>query len=230
MERTSEQIMELFKKTEFDSVKIFFEWFEPELLEVCKEIEKCYMYEKEYEILDRGNIQANHLIKLTMQTFDSILTAFSLFVIGYHVPSNHMIRQSFESMFLSILVSTHKPLNVSKRIPNAIFYEAYHRRLEFTYGFKAEKILSANLERLSINADAFNNMVLIYKHYHNYSHPSIYSLLTRFDFQNSMECWGPNHNPDHKEIYDKEFETRIGLLKRFRIITQTNLERILSDS
>lgn len=128
--------------------------------------------------------QALYVFAFVHAIFDDLITSTKLLVTGKMVPSGNLMRQALEGMAVAVLCSSRKLLLIPTKHKSmgsvSVKYweliKAIDRRVESN---KALAHLELNRTQLSVTRDSIEELKRGIKIYHQFSHPSIASLVAR---------------------------------------------------
>jgi len=142
-------------------------------------------YPKIQALAQNEDEQALYVLGFIHGIFDDLITSTKLLVTGKVIPSGNLMRQALEGIPVAILCSSRKLLLISgkgkKRQPSVPvkYWELVKNIDKRVESYKAISHLELNRIQLSANKDAIDELKKGIKIYHQFSHPSISSLVVR---------------------------------------------------
>jgi len=141
------------------------------------------------------------------QAFNSLFTSFHLFISGYIIPSDHLMRQYSESISIALLFSHPGTNEFEKFIKDPGVY-SFHKVME-----KVKK--KENARVLNINQEGWDEFIKNSKWFNRFSHPSIMTAasIQLFD-QTGRKIFGAGFDYAKKKSYLKEIKLRQSAAER----------------
>ncbi len=157
-----------------------------------------------FEEIDESDID-KQFATVEMYIFNSLnnlLVSFSLLLSGFLVPSGNLMRNFGESIALSLLCSSYN-LHYYKTISKTPTQYPYQKVL--TYLLKNQNIKELNLVKAGVD-----KLACITRQYNNYSHASVFSMGSIFNFSKSGKVYlGAFYDHSKSKVYKKELRIRI---------------------
>lgn len=162
----------------------FSKHFSKELLDFAESFSEAYKKHLELDRLITGpaNIQIAYVSGLVFTMLDNLLISVKLFVMGYSIPSGNLMRQVIESIPLMILCSLKDNIRIKtkkNKTKTIHFYTSFLNNKSEAQSHKAIHHLEMNYQDIGINKDAIDTLKKARKFYHNYSHPTQFSMTTK---------------------------------------------------
>ena len=204
----------------------FTKHFSTELLRFAEVLAESFKwYPKIQALAQNEDEQALYVAAFVHGIFDDLITSTKLLVTGKMIPSGNLMRQALEGISVAILCSSRNllliPKNDKKRQASVSikYWERVKEIDKRVESHKAVAHLDLNKIQLQVNKDSIDELKRGIKIYHQFSHPSIISLVARVRETETdiAQCIGGVFN-----------ETMIPKY-RFEIDQRTNLCRVLPN-
>jgi hypothetical protein len=160
--------------------------FSAELLIFAEVLAKSFQeYPKVQALAKDDDEQALYVAAFTHGIFDDLITSTKLLVSGKLIPSGNLMRQALEGIAVTILCSSRTLLLIpknTKKSRTSISVKYWERIKEIdtrVQSHKAVAHLELNRVQLQVNQYAIDELKRGIKTYHQFSHPSIISLVAR---------------------------------------------------
>ena len=131
------------------------------------------------------------------------VNSMKLLIAGHQVAAGNLFRQVVETMALAI-VSSSKDLNVLDR-----FIKGQYSTNDAIHDAKR------HATKLGINKDAIDSLGEVQKFYHQYSHPSIFTISAAMSFAEKGLYVGAAFDEGKMEAYTKEVNSRLSCAEMF---------------
>lgn len=216
--KVQDLVIELFDDYK-ETLDDFTESHNEELVEFSEIISECH---KKYQLFNNINNPSDRVIQVgafVYLSFDNAYTSMKLLMLGYLTPSGNMLRQSFESVCMAVLLATDCEIEIAKKKGKIKFYEDFVNDRKHAQSHRAVSYVNDNQEILRVNDKSMSSLIKGKRFYNEYSHPTKMSMASRLTPENN-KTWmiGGGYDTGKKPIYDIEIETRVnycGMLPTF---------------
>jgi hypothetical protein len=164
----------------------FTKQFSTELMRFAEILAESFKwYPKIQALVKNEDEQALYVAAFVHGIFDDLITSTKLLVTGKMIPSGNLMRQALEGISVAILCSSRSLLLIPKNGKNrqsTVSIKYWERVKEIDKRVESHKAIShleLNLTHLHVNKDAIDALKSGIKIYHQFSHPSISSLVAR---------------------------------------------------
>ena len=146
-----------------------------------------------------------HISALVYGGLNTHVVSMKLFLDGLIVPAGNAQRYVLESVAMAFLAASQ----------SLDFFERYSKGQYSTS--KAIRDLKRNAEKLGVSPEAVMQLEEHSKHYDQYSHPTLLSLIALMTLNGpkSELVFGSVYDPGKKYAYDKEIKSRVSLASTF---------------
>ena len=144
-----------------------------------------------------GQVSAWVITAISLHTL-----SMKLFVSGHTVAAGNLFRQVVETIALALLCSA--KLDVLDRVRNGKYSTS-----------KAVEHLLRQAKHIGIDEEAVKALREAQVFYHNYSHPTLYTIWTGVSLSEGVPYVGGSFEKEKMEIYAKEITRRVDLASVF---------------
>jgi hypothetical protein len=175
----------------------------------------CRKYEKELEEIlffltqaesifeDYFSVIPEHTPKwvqeFTFMSIESVISATRLLIEGHVNPSGNTMRVAYESLCMSILLTSEEPLEVSRNKPLVVFNEAFEQNHGRSKPYLSVEHVINNAERLGLS-EGLGWLKEAKNFYNAYSHSSLISMGSLILRSRTSVIAGGYH-PEKHELY-----------------------------